>query len=340
MNTLARILVTGHLGYIGTHAVDVLMKAGHKVRGIDIDLYEGCDFYTVPQPHESLIKDILEVEPSDFEDIDAVIHLAGLSNDPLGELDHELTRRVNHQGTVRLAECAKAAGVPRFIFSSSCSIYGKSGDAILTEEDESVPVTTYGETKIQSEGVLFEMADDSFSPVSLRNATAYGSSPRLRLDLVLNNLLAWGYATGEIRVISDGSPWRPLVHCRDIARGMAMIAEAPRDLIHNQIFNFGRSDENYRVRELVDIVKETVKDCTVVYTGEGSPDSRDYRVSFEKFERTFPDFKFLHTVRSGAAELHEDYKRFGMTKEIIEGPLYIRLKALTARLDKLERVNP
>lgn len=332
---MANFVVTGHLGYIGAHVVDLLKQQGHHVRGIDIDLYAGCDFDEVPQADESLIKDIVNVTPADFEGCDAVIHLAALSNDPLGELDPEWTHRINYRGTVHAAECAKQAGVPRFVFSSSCSLYGAAGDRFMTEEDEGAPITAYGETKILSEQALAAMADETFSPVVLRNATAYGSSPRLRLDIVLNNLMAWAMATHEIRVISDGSPWRPLVHCRDIAQATIAAALADRDVVHNQVFNFGRSDENYRVRDLVQIVAETVGNCEVVFTGEGSPDSRDYRVSFDKFRAAFPDFRFLYDVQSGAAELYREYQRFGMTREVLDGPRFVRLRAVKDRLVEL-----
>lgn len=332
---MANFLVTGHLGYIGTHVVDLLKQAGHFVRGVDIDLYAGCDFDSFVPADESLIKDVGDLTPADFEGIDAVIHLAALSNDPLGELDPAWTHRINYRGTVHAAECAKEAGVPRFVFSSSCSLYGAAGDRVMTEEDEGLPITAYGETKILSEQALATMADDLFSPVVLRNATAYGASPRLRLDIVLNNLTAWAVATHEIRVISDGTPWRPLVHCRDIAQATIATALADREVIHNQVFNFGRSDENYRVRDLVAIVAETVGNCEVVFTGEGSPDSRDYRVSFDKFRAAFPDFEFFHDVRSGAAELTREFQRFGMTREIIEGPQFVRLRAVKDRIVEL-----
>jgi nucleoside-diphosphate-sugar epimerase len=336
---LANFVVTGHLGYIGTHAVDLLLREGHRVRGIDLDLYEGCDFDRLPRPHETLIKDVLDVTPADLAGADAVIHLAALSNDPLGELDREWTHKVNYEGTVRVAEAAREAGVSRFVFASSCSLYGAAGDAAMTEENEGSPVTVYGETKILAEEALLAMAGDDFSPVIMRNATAYGSSPRLRLDVVVNNLMAWAFATREIRVISDGTPWRPLVHCRDIARGAIMLAQAPRELAHAEVYNFGRGDENYQVRDLVDIVAETVPGCSVVYTGEGGPDSRDYRVNFDKFSRAFPSFEFLLVVRSGAAELHRDYIRYPMTREVLEGPRFVRLRTVKGRLQRLVRAG-
>jgi nucleoside-diphosphate-sugar epimerase len=311
--------------------VQLLKSEGHHVKGIDVNLYDKCDLYEFELPHESLIRDVFEVTPEDLRGYDAVIHLAALSNDPLGEFDPSLTWHVNHAGTMHVAECAKAAGVPRFLFSSSCSIYGKAGDKILAEDDELFPVTAYGETKIASEHDLSAMASDTFSPVYLRNATAYGSSPRLRLDIVLNNLTAWAHATKEIRIISDGTPWRPLIHCRDIARAFIHLAQSPLELVHDQAFNVGRNEENYQVRDLADIVMATIPGSVVTYTGEGSPDSRDYRVDFSKFRRTFPEFSFEHDVRSGAAELDRDYTRYGMTLETIEGPKFVRLRTLRER---------
>jgi nucleoside-diphosphate-sugar epimerase len=298
--------------------------------GVDIDLYQGCDFSPMQSPHLSERRDILELTPADFEGVGAVIHLAGLSNDPLGELDPALTWRINHEGTMHIAECAKAAGVSRFLFSSSCSIYGKSGDKIIAESDDLFPVTTYGETKIVCERDLALLADDSFSPVYLRNATAYGTSPRLRLDLVLNNLVAWAHTTGEIRIMSDGTPWRPLVHCRDIARAFVHLITASRELIHNQAFNIGRTEENYQVRSLAEIVRQFLPDCEVTYTGEGSQDARDYRVDFSKFATAFPDFEFASTVKDGAAELVEAYQRRGMTLDLLVGAKFNRLRALQA----------
>ncbi|HEU0073604.1 MAG TPA: SDR family oxidoreductase [Dehalococcoidia bacterium] len=323
-----RIIVTGHGGFIGTHAVEQLIEAGHFVKGIDLNLYAGCDFYSMCQPPISQHRDVFDLTPEDFEGFDAVFHLAGLSNDPLCELDESLTWRINHEGTLHAARCAKEAGVPRFLLASSCSIYGKSGDKILGETDELSPITVYADSKIASEVALAEMADNNFSPVFLRNATAYGTSPRLRLDLVVNNLTAWAFSTGEIMIMSDGTPWRPLVHCRDIARAFIHLAEAPRELIHNQAYNIGRTEENYRVRDVAAIVAEEMPSCTIRYAVNASPDSRDYRVDFSKFAKAFPEFTFTSTVRDGVRELLGDYQRFGMTLERMEGHEFNRLRAL------------
>jgi nucleoside-diphosphate-sugar epimerase len=327
---MVRILVTGHLGYIGQHVVDLLLTEGHHVRGVDVDLYEGCDFYSLVTPQESLVRDQFDLRLEDFNGMDAVIHLAGLSNDPLCELDSSLTWRVNHEGSMHIARLAKAAGVPRFLFSSSCSIYGKTGDRVLNEMDHLLPITAYGETKISVEHELAAMADDSFSPVYLRNATAYGSSPRLRLDLVLNNLMAWAHTIGDIRIMSDGTPWRPLVHCRDIAAAFVHLAQAPREKVHNIAYNIGRTEENYQVRDIAEIVAEVIPNCTISYTSEGSPDARDYRVDFTRFATAFPEFKYQYTVRDGAQELASHYVENGLTLAMLEGSKFSRLRRLQA----------
>jgi nucleoside-diphosphate-sugar epimerase len=326
-----RVLVTGSRGYIGCHVVEALKSEGNFVKGVDLDLFAGCDLSDLPEPHEFLQQDVLDLTPDDFEGFDAVIHLAALSNDPVSELSPAHTWRINFEGSMHVARCAKAAGVSRFIFSSSCSIYGATGDEALGETARTQPITVYGETKIASEQGIGEMADDQFSPTFLRNATAYGSSPRLRLDVVLNNLAAWAFTTGEIRIISDGTPWRPLVHTKDIARGMVYLLTVDRSLVHNEVFNFGRTKENYRVREVAEAVLDAVPGSSVVYTGEGSPDARDYSVDFSKFAQRFPAFDFEHDLRSGAKDLLEAYASYGLTKEDVEGAKFIRLKTLKAR---------
>ena len=330
-----RVLLTGHLGYIGAHLADLLVRDGHFVRGIDLNLFEASQFTPLTPASESVLGDFTELTEHDLDGFDAVMHLGGICNDPMGRFAPELTLRVNLEGTLHLARKAKAAGVPRFLLSSSCSIYGKTGDRSLDETDEVEPLTTYARTKIESERLVSELADATFSPVYLRNATAYGSSPRLRLDLVVNDLTSRAFATGELRILSDGSPWRPFVHCRDIARAFVHLAEAPIEKLHNQAFNVGVDDENYQVKDIVDHVLRAIPGSRAVYTGEGSSDARDYRVSFARFASTFPDFQFQYTVAAGISELLQDFDRYGMTREMIDGSRFSRLKTLELKLHAL-----
>jgi nucleoside-diphosphate-sugar epimerase len=339
-----RLLVTGNRGYIGAVLVPMLLDAGHTVVGLDSDLYERCTFGDGLQEVPTIKKDIRDVQPADLEGFDAILHLAALSNDPLSNLNPELTYEINHRASVRLAKLAKEVGVPRFLFSSSCSTYGAAGDEMLTEEADFNPVTPYGHSKVLVEQDVASLADEAFSPTFLRNATAYGASPRLRFDIVLNNLVAWACATGQVLIKSDGTPWRPIVHVRDISYAFQAVLNAPRKVVHNQAFNVGINSENYRIRELAEIVRETVAGCRVEYAKDGGPDKRNYRVDFSKIARVLPEFKPQWNARRGAQELYEAYQKVGVRVEDFEGPKYKRvdhLKSLLAqgRLDETLRFS-
>jgi nucleoside-diphosphate-sugar epimerase len=321
-----RVLVTGHHGYIGSVMTDFLSRAGHEITGLDTFLYEGCDFGKGPSDLPAIRKDIRDVDPADLHGFDAVVHLAALSNDPLGCLDESCTLDINHRGSVTLARSAKAAGVPRFLFASSCSLYGAAGDKILDENAEFKPITAYGTSKVLVEADVSKLADDSFSPTYLRNATAYGVSPRLRADIVVNNLVGIAYTTGSVLIQSDGTPWRPLVHVQDISRAFLAVLEAPRDAIHNQAFNVGSSQENYQIRDVAAIVEDVVPGCAAKYAEGGGPDPRCYRVNCDKLTAHVPSFRTQWTVRKGVEELYASFVREGLTPKMFEG--YIRLKRI------------
>lgn len=320
-----RVLLTGHLGYIGTVLGPMLQAEGFEVVGLDSDLYSRCTFGSAMPEVPTILKDIRDVEQNDLRGFDAVCHLAGLSNDPLGNLNPDLTYEINHRASVRLAMLAKLAGVQRFVFSSSCSNYGAGGDDLLSEESAFNPVTPYGQSKVMVERDVAMLADDRFSPIFLRNATAYGVSPRIRFDLVLNNLVAWAYTTGKIFLKSDGSPWRPIVHIEDIARAFVAALKSPREAVHNEAFNIGVTQENYRIRELAEIVAETIPGCAVEFAAGAMPDKRCYRVNCDKALRVLQGFKPAWTARKGARQLLDAYRNIGVTLAEFEGPRYQRI---------------
>jgi nucleoside-diphosphate-sugar epimerase len=332
-----RVLVTGHHGFIGSVTAPALEDAGHDVVGADVRFYEGCDFGNgngAREPEDAGF-DVRDVVPEQLAGFDAVVHLAALSNDPVGELDAGLTEEINFEGTMRLARAAREAKVGRFVLASSCSMYGASGDGVPVGEEAALdPLTAYARSKVMSERGLLELATDDFSPTAMRNATAYGASPRLRLDVVLNNLAAWAYTTGRVRILSDGTPWRPLVHVRDIAAATTAILAAPRDVVHAQAFNIGSDAENYRVSDIAEVVAEEAGGCEVEYAGTGDPDPRSYRVDFGKFRKAFPDFEFGWSARSGARELIDAFSATGFDRSSFEGDRYVRLRRIRTLLDQ------
>jgi nucleoside-diphosphate-sugar epimerase len=323
-----RVLLTGHTGYLGSVMSGMLLTAGYDVVGLDTDYFADCDLGAPPPVIPSLHVDVRDVSARDLAGFDAVIHLANLCNDPLGDLNAGWTEDINFRGSVHLATLAKQTGVQRFVFASSCSMYGQAGDGLVDETAPLAPLTPYAVSKVLTEQALTGLADANFSPVYMRNATAYGASPRLRLDIVLNNLVAWACTTGKIRLMSDGSPWRPIVHAEDIARSCVAILQAPREAVHNEAFNVGAPGENYQVRQLAEIVQEVVPGCEVEFAVGASADPRDYRVSFDKITRTLPGFQPQWNARRGAEQLYAAYRENGLKAEELQGKTYIRLGRL------------
>ena len=324
-----RVLLTGHAGYIGAVMTPLLIEAGHEVVGLDSGLFEGCDFGAYAPGIKLLRRELRDVETEDLVGLDAVIHLAAISNDPLGDLNPDCTYDINHRASVRLAERARAAGVPRYLYSSSCSVYGAaSPDAVLDESASFSPVTPYGKSKVLVEEDVAKLADARFSPTFMRNATVYGVSPRLRGDLVVNNLVGWAHTTGRVFIKSDGTPWRPLVHVEDVCRAFLAVLAAPRERVHNAAFNVGRDGENYRIRDVADLVKQALPGSVIEYAEGAGPDPRCYRVDFGKIARALPDFAPTWTVAAGVAELRDAFRDIGLTQADLEGDRYLRIRRI------------
>ena len=322
-----KVLLTGHRGYIGSVMVGVLRNAGHEVHGYDTELYRSCTYapggamLTVP----GVRKDMRDITVDDVKGFDAVIHLAALSNDPLSNLNPDITYQINYRASVRAAMAAKEAGVKRFLFASSCSNYGSAGAGMVDEEAELKPVSAYGTSKVLAERHIGTLADENFCPVFLRPATAYGVSPMLRFDIVLNNLVAWGVTQKSILLKSDGTPWRPIVHIEDISAAFLAALEAPRDAVFKQAFNVGQTDHNYQIKDIAEIVAATVPGCTLEYASGAGPDPRSYRVDFGKIARVLPAFKPRWDAKAGAAQLYAAYRESRLTLAEFEGPRYQRI---------------
>lgn len=323
-----KVLMTGHLGYIGSVMAPQFLDAGHEVVGLDTGLFDECLLWDGRREIPTWRRDLREVQVDDLLGFDAVVHLAALSNDPLGNFNPDCTYDINHRASVRLAELSKQARVPRFLYASSCSLYGVAGDAPVTEEAEFHPVTPYGESKVLVEQDVAPLADDDFSPTFLRNATAYGLSPALRADLVVNSLVGFAFTTGHVLIQSDGTPWRPLVHIEDISNAFLAVLHAPREEVHNQAFNVGRSDENYRIRDVANLVREVVPGSQVTYAAGGGPDARCYRVDCGKIARTLPEFRPQWTVQRGIEQLYDAYRRYGLIEADFNGAKFLRIKRI------------
>jgi nucleoside-diphosphate-sugar epimerase len=323
-----RVLLTGNEGYIGTLLVPLLWARNHEVVGLDSGLFRECTLKAIRPVEKTIRKDVRDVEARDLDGIDAVIHLAGLSNDPLGNLHPRYTHEINHAASVRLAELAKRAGIRRFLYASTCSVYGAAGDDMLDEDSAFNPVTPYAESKARAENDLRRLADRTFCPVYLRAATAYGVSPLLRFDLAVNNLVAWAVTTGQVYLKSLGTSWRPLVHIEDIALAYITLLHAPEAKVHNQAFNIGRTEENYRIRDVAELVRQTVPDTSIEFAPDASPDLRNYRVSCDRIAREVPEYRPHWSVAQGVAEVYRGILEWGLHRDDFEGPRYNRIAYL------------
>jgi nucleoside-diphosphate-sugar epimerase len=333
-----KVFVTGHRGYIGVHLVDLLKQAGHMVTGCDLGLFDGCAWEKVVPADRELRKDVRDVTLEDLAGHDCVMHLAAISNDPMGEVDTASTYAINRDASIRIAQFAKRVGVPRYLFAASCSVYGAGEKLDLDEGDPLNPLTAYAKSKIETEQAVSVLADRDFTPAYLRNATAYGHSPMLRIDLVVNNLLACAVATGDIRIMSDGSPWRPLIHCRDIARAFVAFMNAPKERIQNKAVNVGGNHTNYQVRDIADKVRDLIPSAKITYTGEIGTDPRNYRVKFDLLNRLLPDFKLEYDLPTGMEELHRKLLEHSFSRKDWASDQFVRLRVLKGRLNRLKHV--
>lgn len=333
-----KVFVTGHRGFIGTHLVSLLKKAGYFVAGCDIHLFEGCEWGEIPKVDLEITRDIRALSVKDLEGYDSIMHLAAISNDPMGDLDETITYNINRDGSIRLAELAKRAGVSRFLFAGSCSVYGKKGSKPLDEKASFEPLSAYAKSKVEAETAIHNLANDHFCPISLRNATAYGASAMLRLDLVANNLLACAYALGDIRIQSDGSPWRPLIHCKDIARAFIACMESPKINLNNRAINIGANRENYQVKDIADMVKELIPQATIVFTGEMGADPRSYRVNFDLLGELLPHFTVEYSLWKGLEELYKQFVDRGFSKQDFLGDKFFRLRSIGKKYHHLSEV--
>jgi len=337
---MKKIIVTGHNGYIGTHLTRLLREKEFKVVGIDTNYFDKeCEYYSYQPIDYEIIKDIRLIGEKDIYGAYAICHLAALSNDPMGAVNEQLTYDINHKASVRLAELAKKCGVEKFIYSSSCSLYGiADGDKALDESAKFRPVTAYAKSKVYTERDIIPLADNNFSVTFLRNATAYGISPKLRVDLVVNNLIGWAITTGEIKIMSDGSPWRPLIHAEDIARAFIAVIEAPKEIVNGQAFNTGQNEENYQVKDIAEMIGKIVPNCKIVISGEHGSDSRSYKVNFDKIKNTLPNFNPLWNLEEGIKQTYSSYKSLGMDYYKFNARYFIRLKQLNF-LQENKKIN-